>query len=91
MIETDCPDMTPIMCQQDNAELNQQSDYASALGQSPDNEWGETPEHNRNVPANLPWVLKSLSELLDVESTILAKQLWQNSCDALQTTWTYPE
>lgn len=88
VIETDCPDMTPIMCQTSN---NSQS----ALGQSPDNEWGDTathntPERNRNVPANLPWVLMALSELLNVPLTELAYQLWQNSCDALQTTWNYP-
>ena len=83
VIETDCPDMTPIMCQESG---NSQS----ALGQSPDNEWGNAPAHNRNVPANLPWVLLSLSELLDVPPAILAEQLWHNSCNALQTDWRYP-
>ena len=83
VIETDCPDMTPIMCQESG---NSQS----ALEQSPDNEWGNAPAHNRNVPANLPWVLLSLSELLDVPPAILAEQLWHNSCNALQTDWLYP-
>ena len=83
VIETDCPDMTPIMCQDSGGSQ-------SALGQSPDNEWGDAPAHNRNVPANLPWVLLSLSELLDVPPTILAEQLWHNSCNALQTDWRYP-
>ena len=83
VIETDCPDMTPIMCQtSDNSQ--------SALGQSPPDEWGDAPAHNRNVPANLSWVLLSLSELLDTSPAELARQLWQNSCDALQTKWTYP-
>lgn len=83
VIETDCPDMTPIMCQtSDNSQ--------SALGQSPLDEWGDAPAHNRNVPANLSWVLLSLSELLDTSPAELARQLWQNSCDALQTKWTYP-
>ncbi|MDN3397379.1 TatD family hydrolase [Psychrobacter sp. APC 3426] len=83
VIETDCPDMTPIMCQtSDNSQ--------SALGQSPDNEWGDAPNHNRNVPANLPWVLSTLSELLSVPAAELAQQLWKNSCNALQTDWAYP-
>lgn len=94
VIETDCPDMMPIMCQKNQESSDQQSngqaDYASALGQSPAEEWGDASEHNRNVPANLPWVLISLSELLDIPPAVLAKQLWQNSCDALQTQWHYP-
>ncbi|MGP5404418.1 TatD family hydrolase [Psychrobacter celer] len=87
VLETDCPDMTPIMCQT-------AGDSASALGQSPDDEWGAPSPagcaHNRNVPANLPWVLASLSELLEIPIDELAKQLWQNSNDALQTYWPYP-
>ena len=95
VIETDCPDMTPIMCQtSDDDQLTgqsaNQSASQSALGQSPDNEWHGADGHNRNVPANLPWVLMSLSELLNVEPAKLAHQLWQNSCDALQTSWSYP-
>ena len=88
VIETDCPDMTPIMCQ--HSDSNPSTNNQSALGQSPDNEWGDAPAHNRNVPANLPWVLLSLSELLDVPPARLAEQLWQNSCDALRTQWSYP-
>lgn len=84
VIETDCPDMTPVMCQ--TANNNQ-----SALGQNADNEWQRVEKHNRNVPANLPWVLHSLSELLKVTPADLARQLWQNSCDALQSTWPYPQ
>ena len=83
VIETDCPDMTPIMCQDSGSSQ-------SALGQSPDNEWGDAPAHNRNVPANLPYVLSSLSELLDVPLAILAEKLWHNSCNALRTDWHYP-
>ncbi|MGP4714165.1 MULTISPECIES: TatD family hydrolase [unclassified Psychrobacter] len=83
VIETDCPDMMPIMCQQAQVDL-------PASGQSPDDEWQGVTTHNRNVPANLPWVLLSLSELLDVTPEVLAQQLWQNSCMALKTSWTYP-
>ncbi len=83
VIETDCPDMTPIMCQDS-------SGSQSALGQSPDDEWGDAPAHNRNVPANLPYVLGSLSELLAVPTETLAEQLWHNSCSALRTDWRYP-
>ena len=82
VIETDSPDMTPIMCQDSGSSQ-------SALGQSPDNEWGDAPAHNRNVPANLPYVLSSLSELLDVPLAILAEKLWHNSCNALRTDWRY--
>ncbi len=80
VLETDCPDMTPIMCQ--NTAHNQ-----SALGQSPDDGWDTAAGTNRNVPANLPWVLASLSELLEVDTTTLATQLWQNSCTALQNSF----
>ena len=83
VIETDCPDMTPIMCQNSNSQH-------PAVGQSPDNEWEATHTHDRNVPANLPWVLSSLSELLGVSQDKLAKQLWKNSCDALKVNWAYP-
>ncbi|WP_457857344.1 TatD family hydrolase [Psychrobacter pulmonis] len=83
VIETDCPDMTPIMCQDS---IGSQS----ALGQSPDDEWGDAPAHNRNVPANLPYVLGSLSELLAVPTETLAEQFWHNSCSALRTDWRYP-
>lgn len=86
VIETDCPDMTPIMCQTSNGSQS----ASSALGQSPNNEWGDAPSHNRNVPANLSWVLSSLSALLDVPIAKLAEQLWHNSCNALQADWHYP-
>lgn len=82
VIETDCPDMTPIMCQNSNSQH-------PAVGQSPDNEWETAHTYHRNVPANLPWVLSSLSELLGVSQDKLAKQLWQNSCDALKVNWDY--
>lgn len=82
VIETDCPDMTPIMCQDSGGSQ-------SALGQSPDDEWGDAPAHNRNVPANLPYVLGSLSELLAVPTDALAEQLWHNSCSALRSDWRY--
>lgn len=95
VIETDCPDMTPIMCQTsyktlDSGLYGSLYDKASALRQSPDNEWGDTSAYNRNVPANLPYVLLSLSELLDVPPAVLAEKLWHNSCIALQTEWHYP-
>jgi len=83
VIETDCPDMTPMMCQTSH-------DEHSESGQSPYNERENAHKHDRNVPANLPWLLISLSELLGVSRDKLAKQLWQNSCDALKVTWTYP-
>ena len=88
VIETDCPDMTPMMCQiSGNQAL---PNNASALGQNPDNEWQGAEHHNRNVPANLPWVLATLSELLKVAPADLAAQLWQNSTQALQAHWSYP-
>lgn len=61
VIETDCPDMTPLACQQNDASQN----------------------GNRNVPANLPYVLLALSELLSVPMDKLAERLWQNSLKAL--------
>lgn len=66
VLETDCPDMTPLCCQQSH-------------------------EHRtRNTPANLPYVLDSLASSLNTEKEALARQIWQNSCDALNLDWTYP-
>lgn len=79
VIETDCPDMTPIMCQTANATS------------VPDHFIHDSTVHDRNVPANLPWILLSLSELLNVSPNVLAEQLWHNSCSALQTAWFYPQ
>lgn len=64
VIETDCPDLTPLPCHETHG--------------------------RRNVPANLPYVLTALSDLLNKHKSQLAQQLWQNSCAALQVTWEYP-
>lgn len=64
VIETDCPDFTPLPCHATHG--------------------------RRNVPANLVYVLDELSDLLNKDKTELSKQLWQNSCAALQVTWQYP-
>ncbi len=84
VVETDCPDMIPVMCRTT-------TENASALGQGMEQKDSMAPIHDRNVPSNLPWVLNSLSELLGVSSDVLAEQLWYNSCSALQTTWSYPK
>lgn len=66
VLETDCPDMTPLCCQKSH-------------------------EHRtRNTPANLPFVLDGLSQLLAIDQQKLAVQLWQNSCHALNLDWNYP-
>lgn len=60
VIETDCPDMTPLCCQTSH-------------------------EHRtRNTPANLPYVLQALAEVLQQDEQQLAKQLWQNTQHALR-------
>ncbi|QHG08673.1 TatD family deoxyribonuclease [Moraxella osloensis] len=64
VIETDCPDFTPLPCHGTHG--------------------------RRNVPANLPYVLAALSDLLKKDQSRLAEQLWQNSCAALQVRWEYP-
>ena len=64
VIETDCPDFTPLSCYDTHG--------------------------RRNVPANLVYVLTELSDLLVKEKSELVRQLWQNSCSALQVTWQYP-
>ena len=74
VIETDCPDMLPIMCRP------KPSDIQPAKS-SP----------TRNTPANLPHVLTTLSDLFSVPQAVLAAQLWQNSCDALKVSWSYPK
>jgi TatD DNase family protein len=67
VLETDCPDMTPLCCQ-------------------------ESHEHRtRNTPANLPYVLDSLSEFLQLEKSALARQIWHNSCHALNLDWPYSD
>ena len=83
VIETDCPDMMPIMCQISDLD-------SSVPTQNSDSARRSAAVRNRNVPANLPWVLLSLSELLNIPPASLAKQLWHNSCSALQTKWDYP-
>lgn len=71
VIETDCPDMTPLPCQRrhHHHDVNKPND----VNKQPD----------RNVPANLPYVLLALSELLSVPVQLLAERLWQNSVNAL--------
>lgn len=59
VIETDCPDMTPLCCQD------------------------ATQQRTRNTPVNLPYVLQGLSQVLNINSEILARQIWQNSLTAL--------
>ena len=86
VLETDCPDMTPIACQVTSDKPASLDDPHS---QSATDEWQRDEHYHRNVPANLPWVLSGLSELLAVASEVLAPQLWQNSCDALRTNWSY--
>ncbi len=59
VLETDCPDMTPLCCQLSF-------------------------EHKtRNTPANLPYVLQGLSQILQINPEQLAIQLWKNSLDSL--------
>ena len=60
VIETDCPDMTPLCCQT------------------------STETRTRNTPANLPYVLEGLSQVLNVDSECLAQQVWLNSLAAFQ-------
>ena len=97
VIETDCPDMTPISCQEsanrqsgDQVALGHRSQGHHSEGHRSDNQsqYGEN-GYNRNVPANLTCVLGCLSEILDIDTAILAPKLWQNSCDALQMSWSY--
>ena len=89
VIETDCPDMTPMQCQTNHDIQVTATAQSVSLAQRSNDEWQRPDNHHRNVPANLPWVLSALSELLAVEPIILAEQLWQNSCEALQTDWRY--
>lgn len=66
VIETDCPDMTPLCCQ--------------VAGQT----------YTRNTPVNLPAVLDGLAQCLaQPDRALVAAQLWQNSCDALQIDATF--
>lgn len=66
VLETDCPDMTPLCCQQSHE------------------------QRTRNTPANLPCILNSLASNLQQEKAALARQIWQNTCDALHLDWNYP-
>jgi TatD DNase family protein len=77
VIETDCPDMLPVMCQPDwsaTAANNLETSHS---------------QPTRNTPANLPHVLATLSELFDIALADLAEQLWRNSCEALKVQWDY--
>ena len=89
VIETDCPDMLPLIDQGDEQQrspnehdLDNESDGANSLN---------TQAHpQRNTPAHLIYVLATLSKLLAVPIDTLAQQLWQNSCEALKVAWHYP-
>lgn len=95
VIETDCPDMMPII---DTTSQGRQS--GGPLSHS-DNNLASYPQGRvapnasdrplRNTPANLPYVLATLSSLLEVPEAILAQQLWKNSCEALKVDWHYPK
>ena len=55
VLETDCPDMTPLCCQTSH-------------------------EHRtRNTPANLPYVLDGLTQVLGIPRDVIAAHLWQNT------------
>lgn len=69
VIETDCPDMTPLPCQQRILKDDTRKVTISKV---------------RNNPSNLTYVLSTLSELLSIDQSVLANQLWQNSCSALK-------
>ncbi len=65
VLETDCPDMTPICCR------------------------NPAEAHTRNTPVNLPVVLETLSQLLNVDKQLLAVQLWHNTRLCLGLDWSY--
>lgn len=75
VIETDCPDMTPIQCQNNDSRAHKNGHQLDRL--------------DRNVPANLPYVLLTLSEMFDEPIERLSAKLWRNSCDALRVDWPY--
>ncbi|WP_434353704.1 TatD family hydrolase [Psychrobacter sp. HD31] len=89
VIETDSPDMMPLNKQimpiseqvRDDKQLTTSSiSEANQLSQ----------QINRNTPANLLHILTVLSQLINCDCETLAKQLWQNSTQALQVNWKYP-
>ncbi len=41
-------------------------------------------QRTRNTPVNLPFVLKSLAENLNMSESDLAEKLWKNSLSALK-------
>ncbi len=87
VIETDCPDMTPLPCQ------TQQDLSQSAFSQSTPSQQNLSRESNdsknfhcnisHNVPENLVYILHSLSELLQIDRLTLTEQLWENSLEGL--------
>ena len=99
VIETDCPDMLPHVChtmQEQQVSLspqlgyNYRAFYKMSLSKSVNLFDSINLPKNTNVPANLFYVLATLSELFAVAPDELAQQLWQNSCQALQMNWQYP-
>ncbi len=120
VLETDCPDMTPLSCQHQlissSTSASTTSLSASAISTatsatsatSPPAASATSPStitssalisasplqkqpHTHNVPANLKVVLHALSALLNIDSSLLAMQLWQNSCTALNVAWPCPK
>ena len=69
VLETDCPDMTPLCCRLPGD---------SSAGDSPAR-YAPT----RNTPANLPAVLKGLAQVLGLPPEVVAEHCWQNTRQAL--------
>ena len=84
VIETDCPDMLPHICH--SPPMVSQSDTPKSIQQV--NTLAD--DEKINVPANLVYVLDTLSKLFAISPQKLAQQLWQNSCEALQIPYKYP-
>ncbi|PIE47464.1 MAG: hydrolase [Gammaproteobacteria bacterium] len=85
VIETDSPDMMPLNKQTlpTSNPLNKVSRLTTHPNPQP-HDLGY-----RNTPANLPHILTVLGNLINCDTETLAKQLWQNSTQALQVNWKY--
>ncbi|TCM63244.1 TatD DNase family protein [Acinetobacter calcoaceticus] len=69
VIETDCPDMTPLCCQSLDQQRHQDPQHPQ--------------QRTRNTPVNLGCVLAGLAQSLALNRETLEAMLWQNSLQAL--------
>lgn len=79
VLETDCPDMTPLCCQVAGQHRTRNTPANLPYVLDSLHEYLSV-----GLPTDRPWIEKA------AEKAALAQQIWQNSCLALNLDWAYP-